>query len=165
MARVFIGIGSNIDPARNVRSALEALRCAFGEVDASPVYQSPAVGFEGDDFFNLVAAFDTETKLDDLAALLATIEDAHGRRRDEPKFSSRPLDLDLLLYGDLVHEGPGVHVPRDEIDRYAFVLRPLADLAPDLRHPVSGQRFRDLWEAFDDNGPALLRVDLDLGSP
>jgi 2-amino-4-hydroxy-6-hydroxymethyldihydropteridine diphosphokinase len=161
MPRVFIGIGSNIDPARNVRGALEALRRSFGEVAVSPVYESAAVGFEGDNFYNLVAAFDTDIGIEDLARRLTDIEDHHGRVRTEPKFSSRPLDLDLLLYGDLVLDTPKLHLPRDEITRYAFVLRPLADLAPDLRHPVGGERYRDLWERFDDHGQALRPVDLD----
>lgn len=160
--RAYISIGSNIDPEQNVRASVSALRKAFGSVLLSPVYRSKAEGFDGDDFLNLVAAVDTDLKPASLSELLGEIETAHGRERGAEKFAARTLDMDLLTWGDCICELGNLRLPRDEIDRYAFVLRPLADLAPDDRHPVSRERYADLWEAFDDVGQVLWPIELDL---
>lgn len=149
MARVYVSIGSNVEPERNVRSGMEALRQRWGDVAFSPVYRSAAVGFQGDPFYNAVAGFDTEEPPDEVQAALHAIEDAHGRRRDGVKFSSRKLDLDLLTWGELVIDREGLRLPRDEILTMDFVLRPLADLAPEDVHPVELRTYRDLWRHFD----------------
>jgi 2-amino-4-hydroxy-6-hydroxymethyldihydropteridine diphosphokinase len=149
MPRVFVGIGSNIDRDHSIRAAVVDLRQQYGDVQLSSVYESEAVGFEGDAFYNLVAAFDTEESVEQVVATFSRIEEAHGRMRGSQRFSSRTLDLDLLLYGNLVARGEGYHVPRDEIPRYAFVLWPLAELAPSLQHPETGETFLAMWEAFD----------------
>lgn len=159
MARVYVSIGSNIDRETNVASCLVALRGAFGAIDCSPVYECPAVGFSGDDFYNLVVGFDTELAVREVATRLREIEFAHGRRRDLPKFSARTLDLDLLLYDALVQHGDGIDVPRDEITRYAFVLRPLADLAGERCHPELGLSFAELWARFAVPDAGLRRVE------
>jgi 2-amino-4-hydroxy-6-hydroxymethyldihydropteridine diphosphokinase len=148
MARVFISIGSNIDRAASIRDGVKALRERFGAIDLSSVYESEAVGFAGDPFYNLVAAFDTDEPVAAVAGALRRIEDAHGRDRSGPRFSSRTLDLDLLLYDDLVLEGE-LELPRGEITENAFVLWPLAELAPARRHPVAGETFAGLWGRFD----------------
>lgn len=155
MPRVFVGIGSNIDREASVRGGVEALRQHYGEVQLSSVYESEAVGFTGDPFYNLVAAFDTEEDVDTVVATLGEIEHQHGRQRHGERFVSRTLDLDLLLYGDAVLSHENYHVPRDEIERYAFVLWPLAELAPQMRHPETGQTFAEMWAAFAKDGPAL----------
>ncbi len=147
MPTVYVAIGSNVEPEKNVRGALAALSTAFGELTVSPVYQTPAVGFVGEDFLNLVVGFDSDMALAGLQTELRRIEEEHGRLRSDKKFSARTLDLDLLLYGDEVH--PDLNIPRDEIEKYAFVLKPLADLAPERCHPVLGTRYADLWQAFD----------------
>lgn len=149
MPRVFVGIGSNIDREASVRAGVADLREHYGELTLSSVYESDAVGFEGDPFFNLVAAFDTEQDIDQLIATLGEIEANNGRRRNGPKFVARTLDLDILLYGDQVLTGQGYAVPRDEITRYAFVLWPLAEIAPDMLHPELGVSFSELWARFD----------------
>lgn len=155
MPRVFVGIGSNIDRETSIRAGVTDLGRYFGELQLSSVYESEAVGFEGDVFYNLVAAFDTEESIDEVMANLSRIEEAHGRVRGGERFTSRTLDLDLLLYGDKVETGKGYHVPRDEIPRYAFVLWPLAELAPDMVHPESGVTFSDMWKVFDKRNQAL----------
>ena len=158
MARVYLSIGSNIERERHIRAGITALRAHFGELALSRVYESAAVGFEGEHFYNLVAAFDTEQPVQQVAATLRMIEDEHGRTREGPRFSSRTLDIDILLYDDLIlHEGKLV-LPREEITRNAFVLWPLAELAPDLRHPVLQQCYAELWATFDQDSQPLWPV-------
>lgn len=164
MARIYLGVGSNVESERHIRSCIAALRKTFGALIVSPIYRNPAVGFEGEDFLNLVIGFDTDESVRAVAKRLREIEVAHGRRRDAPKFSPRTLDLDLLLYDDLILEAGGLQVPRDDITRYAYVLRPLADIAGQRRHPISGQTFGQLWEAFEHNGEGLQRIPLSLES-
>jgi 2-amino-4-hydroxy-6-hydroxymethyldihydropteridine diphosphokinase len=149
MAQVYISIGSNIDPHEHVRAGVAALRADYGKLQLSSVYESAAVGFAGDNFLNLVAGFRTEDDVQRVASALREIEDRFGRDRSGPKFSSRTLDLDLLLYDDLVLNEAGLDVPREEITKNAFVLWPLAELAPGLRHPRLGITMKELWDAFD----------------
>ena len=161
MAEIFVSLGSNIDRDRQLRRAVAALRERFGALALSPVYESGAVGFDGPPFYNAVARAETDLGLDAVLAALRAIEDAQGRVRHADSFHSRTIDLDLLLYDDLVLETPTVALPRDEILRYAFVLGPLADLAGARRHPVSGQPFAALWAVFDRSSQPLTRVDFD----
>ncbi len=145
MPEVFIGVGSNIDRESNIRSGLGALATEFGELELSPVYCSEAVGFRGDSFLNLVVRFSSELSVAELSQCLRAIEKQHGRRDDVSKFSSRTLDLDILLYGDANGDIDGVVLPRQEVVYNAFVLRPLADLAPNLKHPRLGKTYAALW--------------------
>jgi 2-amino-4-hydroxy-6-hydroxymethyldihydropteridine diphosphokinase len=128
----------------------------------SNVYESVAVEFAGDNFFNLVVGIDTEMPVDLFNTKLRDIEDKHGRRRNIPRFSSRTLDLDLLIYDGLVRHDSEIDVPREEIQKYAFVLRPLAEIAADLEHPESGISIRKLWEAYNGNDQDLWRVEFQL---
>jgi len=148
MPRVWVSVGSNIERERHIRSALDELRDLFGELILSPVYETPAVGFEGDPFFNLVLGFDTELPPARLHGLLREIENRNARQRDGVQFGPRTLDLDLLTYGAIATEDGGKSLPRDEILRYAFVLAPLADVAGEERHPLLGRSYRELWDAF-----------------
>ena len=155
MARIFVGVGSNMDRERNIQAGLKALSGAFGELTISTVYESEAVGFAGSNFFNLVVGFDSEKSPEGVAATLSAIEHRFGRDRDGGRYAPRTLDLDLLLYNDLVRNDTEINVPREDVTKYAFVLRPLAEIAGELRHPVSGERFSELWMQFDQSSQAL----------
>ncbi len=163
MARVFVSVGSNVERERYVRSALTALRERFGPLIVSRVFESEAVGFQGDKFYNLVVGFDTEASVWEVLTALRDIELDNSRDRTLPRFSPRTLDLDLLLYGDVVMDEGGVRLPREEITRYAFVLGPLAEIAGALRNPLDGRRFAELWQEFDQASQPLWPVDIDLG--
>jgi 2-amino-4-hydroxy-6-hydroxymethyldihydropteridine diphosphokinase len=147
MAKAYLSLGSNQSPDIHLPQALAELRAQFGEVIASPTYRTPAEGFDGPDFLNAAAIIETDLDIVALDAWLHALEDAHGRRRDVPRFSSRPLDIDIVFYDDLVFRGPGnLQVPRPEL-RHAFVLKPLADIAPGFRDPISGSTLAELWAA------------------
>ncbi len=150
--RVYISVGTNVDRERNLPGGLRALRERFGPLAVSTIYECPAVGFEGEDFYNCVAAFDSDEPVLDVYAALHGIEDAFGRDRSQPKFSPRTLDLDLLLFGSRILREGKLVLPRPEIDRVAFVLAPLAELAGDLEHPVHGDPLTAQWARFDGIG-------------
>ena len=162
MPQVYVSLGSNIDREANIRGAVRALKERYGPLALSRVYETPAEGFDGDVFYNLVAGFDTEESVEQVHTALAAIESAHGRTRDGPRFGPRTLDLDLLLYDDLVRHADSVDIPRGEITQYAFVLGPLTELAPDLKHPETGERLRAMWDKFTgrrDLRPVALKLD------
>lgn len=161
--RAYLSLGSNIEPERHLASALQALRARFGTLQVSPIYRTRAVGFAGDDFLNAAVGLRTDLQPGALNDWLHALEEAHGRDRSAPRWSSRTLDVDILLYGDRVVSGPGnLEVPRTELAEQAFVLKPMVDIAPDLVHPVLGKSLRALWAAFP-HPVALQRVDTPLG--
>lgn len=149
MPRGYISIGSNIDKDKNIPASLRALEQFFGNLTVSSIYESEPVGFTGDAFYNLIVGFDSDLEVKTVAKQLRQIELDNGRTRDCKKFSARTLDLDLILYGDLVINDGRLQIPRDEIERYAFVLEPLAEIAPTLKHPISHISYAELWEKFD----------------
>ncbi len=158
MAQVYVSIGSNIDRCKYIAIALQLLEEAYGPLVLSPVYESAAVGFESAPFYNLVAGFETTEDPRTVQERLHAIEDDNGRDRGAG-LAARTLDIDILLYDDRVMDQDGVVLPRDDITRYAFVLRPLAEIAGGRRHPVSGRRFDELWAEFDDASQVLQQVD------
>jgi 2-amino-4-hydroxy-6-hydroxymethyldihydropteridine diphosphokinase len=155
---VYVGAGSNIDPVENLRFACRALEQVFGELALSSVYQTAPVGLRGDDFLNMAIGFSTARSLDRIVSELERIQILAGRAPDSGKFVSRTLDLDLLLYGDQVVDGPAATLPRADVIEYAFVLQPLAELAPELRHPVTGLTIAEHWAGFDRGGQQVRRL-------
>lgn len=161
MAEAFIGIGSNIEPQRHVATALTLLTERFGDLVVSTIYRSRAVGFDGNDFLNLVVALNTQLNAPTLYAELHTLETRCGRDRSAPRFAPRSIDLDLLLYNDsIIDQGP-LKLPRKDILRYAFMLQPLAEIAAERRHPQTGLTFAQHWQQFVDDEPALVPISLD----
>jgi len=161
MARVYVSVGSNIEPMSNIRSAMKGLRRYYPELLFSTVFESEAVGFDGDNFYNFVVAFNTDDQVQQVAETLRLVEDEHARDRSRPKFSPRTIDLDLLLYDDLVCNDNGLNIPRDEIECNAFVLWPLAEVAPDVVHPVTRLRIDQMWQQFDKRSQQLWPVEID----
>lgn len=162
MAIVFLGLGSNESREKNLRLAVNELRLRFGELTLSPVYQSAAVGFDGADFLNLVVRLQSEDSPLDICKAIELIHDLAGRVRGSSQWESRPIDIDLLLYDDLIRDERPVHVPRDDVLKYSFVLRPLAEIAPDQVHPVTGKTYSDHWQAFDKDSHPLLKMNFSL---
>ena len=158
MNRVYLGLGSNAARDYHLQRGLDAL-CELGaNLQVSPVFESDAVGMLGKRFYNLVVVFDTRLSLADLNAALKAIEAACWRR--ETKVTGRiTLDIDILTYGDAVGEFAGIVLPRGEILENAFVLCPLAELAPDALHPLRGCSYRSLWDAYPHHSQPLHRVD------
>lgn len=160
MARVYVSIGSNIERERHVRAALDALDAHYGRVQCSTIYETDAVGFDGDRFYNLVVGFETDETPAEVSVCLRDIEDSNGRIREGARFSARTLDLDLLLYDDVILEQGRLQLPRDEITRYAFVLKPLAEIAGSLRHPLTGKTYAQLWNEFPRKDAGIRAVEL-----
>lgn len=160
MSIAFLGLGSNIQARQNIASGIRALRERFRQLDLSPIYQTVPFGFDGDDFINLVARVETEMSPLELKDFLHRLEDKHDRNRRAPKFSARTLDIDILLYDDLYVLSPELELPREEILQAAYVLKPLADLAPKLRHPVERKTIGELWEEFPGKTAGMKQITL-----
>lgn len=157
MAQVYISIGSNIDRRKNIAAALHALAAEYGELEQSSVYESDAVGFDSAAFYNLVVGFQTGESPWDVQEKLHIIEERCGRQRTA-ELAARTMDLDQLLYDNQVISEGKLILPRADITRYAFVLKPLAEIAGTRRHPVTGERYADMWSAFDHSQQPLQRV-------
>lgn len=163
MPAVYVAVGSNVAPEQNLALAAGELQREFPDVRFSPWYRNRAVGFEGADFINFVAGFDTELSLDAVLSRLHAIEALCGRPREAPRWAPRTMDLDVLLYGDL--EEPRLKLPRPDLLKRAFMLGPLAVLAPDLMHPTEKVTIGELWQRFDRDAHPLIEVGPSFTSP
>jgi 2-amino-4-hydroxy-6-hydroxymethyldihydropteridine diphosphokinase len=161
MTRYYLSLGSNQEPERHLAAALDELAARFGTLEVSDAWRFPAVGFDGPAFVNLAAGVETDLDPEALNDWLHALEDRHGRRRDVPRYSDRTLDVDIVLCGERVAAGRGnLKIPRDEL-AHAFVLKPLAQIAPDAVHPVRHETLATLWQRHPDHGrtyePVMLR--------
>jgi 2-amino-4-hydroxy-6-hydroxymethyldihydropteridine diphosphokinase len=161
MPEVYVAAGSNIDPQENLRRALARLAGRYGPLRKSRAYLNAPVGFDGASFVNLVFGFDSDDSVEEVLAQLHGAEAACGRPRNAPKWGPRAMDLDVLLYGDLVTERPGLTLPRPDLVRKAYMLGPLAEIAPQVVHPTLGKTIGELWEAFDQQAHPMEPVELD----
>ena len=151
----YLSLGSNDNPKHNLSAAIDALKAQFGDVALSPIYRTPAIGFEGPDFLNAAALIKTDWDVLKLDNWLHQLEDRHDRKRDVPRFSSRTLDIDIIYFDDLILSGPGnLCIPRPEL-KHAFVLKPLVDIAPDFLDPVSGKTLAQYWAEHPDFGKPM----------
>lgn len=152
MATIYISLGSNVEREYHVQHGLKALAdtfdLAFDQLILSSLFESEAVGFSGNAFYNMVVGIKTQCSVKKVAIKLRDIEMKYGRDVDAKKFSPRTLDLDLLLYDDLIIDSPA-QLPRDEIDKNAFVLWPLSEIAPTLMHPIIKQNYQTLWQNYN----------------
>ena len=159
MPAVYVAVGSNVEPERNLALATRELRREFPDVEFSPWYRNRAVGFEGADFINLVAGFTTSLPIESVLARLHAIETLCGRPRDAPRWAPRTMDLDVLLYGDLICDTPRLKLPRPDLLKRPFMLGPLATLAPNLVHPTEKLTIGELWQRFDRAAHPLIEVE------
>ena len=160
--KIFVGIGSNIDREKNIKSCREILKDLYDNILISPVYETEAMGFNGPNFYNLVLSFETEENVYDLKNGLNQIENNHGRHFNETKFSSRTLDIDILYYDDLILSDDKVQIPRKEICEYDFVLKPLVDLAPDFIHPIQNISHQEILNNIKIKKQIISTINMDL---
>lgn len=162
MGVALLSLGSNVEPERHLRLAAGALRERFPDVRFSPVYRTAAVGFDGPDFLNAGAVLGSDLGPVELDAWLHALEDLHGRDRSGPRFSSRTLDIDLVFYDDRIMRGPGhLQLPRPEL-KHAFVLKPLADIAPEFSDPLTGRTLAAAWRDMASGEHAPVATDIEL---
>ena len=159
MALIYLSLGSNIDRHRRITAALDALAENFGELLLSSVYESVSVGFEGDSFFNLVVGINSSQSVGQISKILKLIEDQNGRDRSGPRFGPRSLDIDILTVDNIAGEIDGIQLPRDEVLKNAFVLLPLAEIAAQTQHPVTGLNYSQHWQEFDKDKQKLWPVE------
>jgi len=156
MAKVYLGLGSNVEPHKHLRLAVRELGARFGALELSSVYRNASLGFDGDEFLNLVVGLETDATPAEIHSSLEDIHRLANRDRGGLRFAARTLDIDLLLYGDLVLDDPPLKLPRSDVLAYSFVLGPLAEIAPDLRHPETGRLITEHWAEYDKNSHPLI---------
>jgi len=165
VTQVLVAAGSNVEPRANLRRALDALARHYPRLRCSSAYRNRAVGFEGEDFINLVIGFDTDDDVHTVIDRLHEAESLCGRARNAPKWAPRSMDLDILLYGDRVCDEPGLVLPRPDLVRRAYMLGPAAEIAPDTVHPTLGVTLGELWRNFTQVEHPLVAVELGWPAP
>ena len=144
---VFVSIGSNLDAKKNMNLVEVHLNSIF-DVTYSSIYKTAAEGFEGEDFLNSVCKFETDKDPYEIRGLLKQIEVNMGRTKEQKGMSNRVIDLDLILYGDLIVNDQELELPSLDIQKYKFVLEPLSEIAPTFIHPVLDKSYLDLLNAL-----------------
>jgi len=160
--KVFIGIGSNLNKIKNIKSCISKIKNDYENVKLSPVYETKAMGFDGPNFYNLVCSFNTTEDIYKLKEKLNKIELEHGRNLNETKYSSRTLDIDILYYDNLILSDDKIKIPRKEIIEYDFVLQPLIDIDAEFIHPVLLISNNKIEETHDIKKHIIAKVDINL---
>ena len=146
MPKIYLSLGSNIKPEKNLHKAKELLSKEYQLEKESKTYKTKSEGFEGEDFLNQVVCLITEDSAEKVVSTLKDIETKIGRKDRSEKFSDREIDIDLLLYGKYVGKTLGKDIPHKDIDLYRFVLEPLAEIAPNLIHPKHQKKISEIWK-------------------
>lgn len=156
MTRAWLSLGSNIEPERHLRAALRELRERFGNLAVSAAYESPAAGFDGAAFWNLAVELESDLDPDALSAWLHELEDRQGRRRDQPRYADRTLDIDVVAFGTNSLDRPEW--------KQAFLLAPLTEIEPRLPVPEGDETVGDRWRRMQDSEDEnpLRKLDVDL---
>jgi 2-amino-4-hydroxy-6-hydroxymethyldihydropteridine diphosphokinase len=162
LTRVFVAAGSNLEPEAHLARACAQIAHSWPDATFSRAYRNKAVGFEGPDFINLVVGFSTAQPLVTVITRLRAIETQCGRPRYAPKWASRTMDLDVLLYGDMVEKTDDYTLPRPDLLKRPYMLGPMAEIAPDVVHPTEHRKIGDLWAQFARDGHAMEAVEIDL---
>ncbi len=160
--RVFVGAGSNVEPERHLAHACAQIAHSWRDAQFSRSYRNVAVGFDGPEFINLVVGFSTGQPLAAVIARLHAIETQCGRPRYAPKWASRTMDLDVLMFGDLVEKTPDYTLPRPDLLKRPYMLGPMAEIAPEVVHPTEQRTIGELWEKFDRAGHQMVPVEITL---
>ena len=147
--RVLVSLGSNINPEHNLKAAVQRLASRFRLRAVSPVYETTPVGkTDQPDFMNAAALVETDLDAAELKQALQAIEQELGRVRTEDKNAPRTIDLDISLFNDQALEVGSRRIPDPDILRHPHIARPLADLAPQLRHPETGQTLQAIAQGL-----------------
>lgn len=162
MTPVYVAAGSNIEPEKNLAHACAEIVHTWPDAVFSKAYTNKAVGFEGPDFINLVVGFHTAHPLDFVISRLRAIETRCGRPRYAPKWASRTMDLDVLLFGDRVEKTADYTLPRPDLLKRPYMLGPMAEIAPQVKHPTAGKTIGELWAEFERDGHDMVPVTLAL---
>ena len=159
MTHVVLSLGSNIESEKNIPFAVSEIQNRFGFLEISPVYETTSVGFDGPPFLNLVVGFSSDQDFMSVRDSLREVEAIAGRIRGRKSFDNRVLDIDIILFGEKDFS-PNFNIPRDEIHKYAYVLKPLCDLYPDNIHPILGEAYHHMWDNFEQNDQSLTQVEM-----
>ncbi|MEY4761716.1 MAG: hypothetical protein RLZZ200_1572 [Pseudomonadota bacterium] len=163
-SRVGVSGGSNILPEANLQRAAHEIRARFPDARFSACYRNKAVGFDGPDFINFAVVFTADLSVGDVNRELERIEALCGRPPGAKRWEPRAMDLDILLFGDTAGVVDGLTLPRPSLLEWDFMLRPMAEIAPDWVHPTAGRTLADLWSGFDSHGNPLVQVALELSA-
>jgi 2-amino-4-hydroxy-6-hydroxymethyldihydropteridine diphosphokinase len=162
---VYVAAGSNVEPEKNLARACQEIANTWPDVHFSRAYRNRAVGFEGPDFINMVLGFRTDDSLESVLARLRDIEILCGRPRNAPKWASRTMDLDVLLFGDRVEKTADYTLPRPDLLKRPYMLGPMAEIAPGVKHPIAGKTIGELWQEFDRDAHSMNPVSITLPGP
>jgi 2-amino-4-hydroxy-6-hydroxymethyldihydropteridine diphosphokinase len=158
--RVYVAAGSNVEPEQNLARACGEIALTWPDAVFSPAYRNKAAGFDGPDFINMVLGFSTADPIEKVLARLRDIETLCGRPRNAPKWASRAMDLDVLMFGACIAKTADYTLPRPDLLKRPYMLGPMAQIAPDVIHPTAGKTIGELWQEFDREGHAMVPVEL-----